>query len=176
MPYTVSCTPAPLTFTIRPRFDWQFLVGIAWGCFLAYQMLSVGWRYLRSANVSDIAIAVVTSVVVLVSLIRRERIEIYPDHMVWRKNYFGITRLKAAPLAEILGADWTEGEQRGRRGKAPDYVEFYLTSGSVKACFGFNFEDFDRMREDIRRMYPGFVNGWARSSVRSKSLTLLNLH
>lgn len=109
------------------------------------------------------------------AFIRRERIEIYSDQMVWRKTYFGITRSNAAPLDDILGAEWNEGEQRGRQGKGPDYVEFYLPDRSVKACFGFTFDDFDRMCEDIRTMYPQLINRWGKSTVRSKTLTLLNL-
>jgi hypothetical protein len=64
-------------------------------------------------------------VAVLLSLIRRERIEIYPDRMVWNKTYFGITRSNAAPLADVLGADWSEGEQKGRS-KTPDHVELVV--------------------------------------------------
>ena len=175
MPYTVSCTPAPLTFTIRPRFDWQFLFSIAWVCFVGYQVIFVGWRTFRSADVFDFVIFGCVSVAVLLSLIRRERIEIYPDHMVWSKTYFGFTRSNVAALADILGAEWSEGEQRGRQGKGPDYVEFYLPTGSVKACYGFTFDDFDRMREDIRSMYPALIKRWGRSTMRSKTLTLLNL-
>jgi hypothetical protein len=43
--------------------------------------------------------------------------------MVWNKTYFGITRSNAAPLADILGADWSEGDHEGRS-KTPDHVEF----------------------------------------------------
>ncbi len=138
-------------------------------------MLSGGWRNVRSANVTDVVIFGGVSFVVLLSLIRRERIEIYPDQMVWRKTYFGITQSRNAPLAEVLGAEWSEGERHHRGGKAPDHVEFYLATGSVKACFGFTFEDFGRMREDIQKMYPALVSRWGRSTVRSKNFTLLNL-
>jgi hypothetical protein len=109
------------------------------------------------------------------SFIRRERVEIYSEQMVWRKTYFGITRSKAAPLADVLGAEWSEGEERHRRGKGPDYVEFFLPSGSVKACYGFTFDDFDRMREDIRTMFPQLIDRWGHGTVRSKEFTLLNL-
>src|SRR5439155_7735951 len=97
----------------------------AWVCFIGYEMIFVGWRALRSADVFDVVIFVFVSVAVLLSLIRRERIEIYPDRMVWSKTYFGFTRSNVAPLADILGADWSEGDERGRQGKGPDYVEFY---------------------------------------------------
>lgn len=176
MPYTVSCTPAPLTFTIRPKFDWQYLLSIAWVCFIGYQVFFVRWRNLRSNDVFDVVIFAVVSFAVVLSLIRRERIEIYSEQMVWSKTYFGITRSNAAPLADVLGAEWNEGEQRGRGGKGPDYVEFYLSNGSVKACYGFTFDDFERMREDIRSMFPELINRWGRSTVRSKTLTLLNLN
>ena len=174
MPYTFSCAPAPLTFTIRPRFDWQFLLSIAWVGFIGYEVFSGGWR-IHSSDVFDIAIFAFVSVAILLSLIRRERIEIYPDRMVWSKTYFGITRSKAAPLSDVLGAEWNEGDQEGRQSKAPDHVEFYLSTGSVKACYGFTFEEFEKMRQDIGSMYPALIKRWGRATVRSKNLTLLNL-
>jgi hypothetical protein len=149
------------------------LLTIAWFCFIGYQAFLVHRRDLPDAL--DIVIFTVISFGVLLSLIRRERIEIYSDQMVWRKTYFGITRSNAAPLADVLGAEWNEGEERGRGGKGPDYVEFYLANGSVKACYGFKFNEFDRMRQDISTMYPELVKRWGRSTVRSKNLTLLNL-
>jgi hypothetical protein len=172
VPYTVNCNPAPLTFTIRPKFDWQILVSIPWVCFVGYQVFFLRFR---SDNLSEIVIVVAISLAALASFIRRERIEIYSEQMVWRKTYFGITRSNAAPLADVLGAEWNEGEQRGRHGKGPDYVEFYLPNGSVKACFGFTFDDFERMREDIRTMFPQLINRWGQATVRSKDFTLLNL-
>lgn len=175
MPYRVGCTPAPLTFTIRPRFEWRFLLGVGWICFVGYQVFTAGWSGIRSADVFEIVIFFAVSAALLLALIRRERIDIYPDRMVWSKTYFGITRSKVAPLADVLGAEWNEGEQRGRQGKGPDYVEFYLSTGSVKACYGFTFDDFDKMRQDIGRMYPELMKRWGRSTVRSKDLTLLNL-
>jgi hypothetical protein len=45
--------------------------------------------------------------------------------MVWNKAYFGITRSNAAPLADVLGADWSEGERKGRS-KTPDHVELVV--------------------------------------------------
>lgn len=173
MPYTVSCDPAPLTFTIRPRFTWQSVLGVAWACFIAYQI--VGWREERSHNLFNWGIVALMSVIILLSFIRRERIEIYPGRMVWRTTYFGFTHSKTAPLSDVLGAEWYEGDQEGRRGKGPDYVEFYLPNGSVKACFGFTFDDFDRMRNEIRPMYPDVISRWGQSTTRSKTLTLLNL-
>lgn len=50
-----------------------------------------------------------------------------------------------------------------------------MSTGSVKACYGFTFDDFDKMRQDIGRMYPELMKRWGRSTVRSKDLTLLNL-
>jgi hypothetical protein len=173
MAYSVSCNPAPLTFTIRPRFGWQSMLGIAWICFIVYRL--VGWRGARSYDPLDLFGLALISFSVLLSFIRRERIEIYPDQMVWRKTYFGLTHSKTAPLSDVLGAEWNEGEQQGRRGKGPDYVEFYLPNGSVKACYGFTFDDFDRMRNDIRPMYPDVIKRWGRPTTRSKTLTLLNL-
>jgi hypothetical protein len=176
VPYTVNCNPAPLTFTIRPKFGWQFLLGIGWVSFIGYQIFFLGWSEVSSDNLFELVIFVTVSFGICMALIRRERIEIYSEQMVWRKTYFGITRSDAAPLDDVLGAEWNEGEQRGRQGKRPDYVEFYLPDRSVKACFGFSFDDFDRMREDIRTMYPQLVNRWGRAAVRSKDLTLLNLN
>ena len=111
---------------------------------------------------------------ILLALIRRERIEIYPDRMVWSKTYFGVTRSKTAPLADVLGAEWNEGEQQ-RRFKTPDHVEFYLSTGSVKACYRFTFDEFDKMRQDIGSMYPELIKTCGRAAVHSKNLTLLNL-
>lgn len=175
MPYTVSCDPAPLTFTIRPKFDWQYVLSLGWVGFVGYQVFFVGWHKVLTDNAFDLFAFGLVSFGLLLSFIRRERIEIYPDEIVWRKTYFGFTRSNSAALADVHGAEWCEGEQRGRQGKGPDYVEFYLLTGSVKACFGFTFEDFDRMREDIRSMYPDVIKRWGRATVRSKDFTLLNL-
>jgi hypothetical protein len=174
MPYTVSCTPTPLTFTIRPRFDWQFLLSVAWLGFVGYEVFTGGWR-IHSADVFDIVIFASVSVAFLLSLIRRERIEVYPDRMAWSKTYFGITRAKAALLTDILGAEWNEGEQQGRQSKTPDHVEFYLSTGSVKAGYGLTFDEFEKMRQEIGSMYPELLKRWGRATVRSKNLTLLNL-
>ena len=65
MPYTVGCTPAPVTFTIRPRFGWQFLLSIAWVCFIGYEMIFVDWRTFRSADIFNVVIFVCVSVAVL---------------------------------------------------------------------------------------------------------------
>ncbi len=175
MPYTVSCNPAPLTFTIRPRFDWKSVMGIAWICFVAYRIGLIGWDKTRSTDPFGIIVLALISSFVLLSFIRRERIEIYPDRMVWRKTYFGVTRSQAAPLSDVLGAEWNEGAEQAERGKGPDYVEFFLPNGSVKACYGFTFDDFDHMRNDIRPMYPDLIRRWGQSTIRSKSFTLLNL-
>jgi hypothetical protein len=172
MPYTVGCTPAPLTFTIRPRFGWQSFLGIAWIFFVGY---AVVLGQFRTPDLFDYILFSLISFSILLAFIRRERVEIYPDQMVWRKTYIGFTRSKAAPLTDVLGAEWNEGEQHGRQGKGPDYVEFYLSNGSVKACYGFTFDEFDRMRNDIRSAYPDLVKRWGRSTPRSKTLTLLNL-
>lgn len=134
MPYTVGCTPAPLTLTIHPKLGWQSLLGIAWICFVGYQVVFVDWP--KTRDILGYILFAIISFSVLLSFIRRERIEIYPDQMVWRKTYFGFTRSNAAPLSDVLGAEWNEGEQRGRQGKGPDYVEFYLSNGSVKRAMG----------------------------------------
>lgn len=175
MSYTIDCSPAPLTFNIRPKFDWQLVVGIAWICFIAYEFVFAGWRKIWDYDPLDLILFALISFSVVLSFIRRERIEIYPDQMIWRKTYFGFTHSKAAPLSDVLAAEWNEGEQEGRRGKRPDYVEFYLPNGSVKACYGFTFDDFDRMRNAIRGMYPELTKRWGQSTLRSKTLTLLNL-
>jgi hypothetical protein len=175
MAYTVGCSPAPLTFTIRPRLSWQLLLSAGWACIIAYNIYVTYLRKAWSDLVFDFAILALVSFGILLSFIRRERIEIYPDHIVWNNTYFGFTRSKSAPLADILAIEWNEGDERGRQGKGPDYVEFYLPTGSVKACFGFTFEDFDKMREDVRTMFPDLVKRWGASTVRSKDLTLLNL-
>ena len=171
MPYTVSCSPAPLTFIIRPRFDWRSLLSVAWIAFVGYEMFT---DRIRSGDVLEIAFFATVSLAILLSPIRRERIEVYPDRMVWSKTYFGITRSKLAPLADVLGAEWNEGEQKGRS-KAPDHVAFYLSTGLVKACYGLNFDEFEKMRQDIGSMYPELIKRWGRATVRSKELTLLNL-
>jgi hypothetical protein len=175
VPYSVGCDPAPLTITVRPRLDWQLVVSAAWICFIGYELYAVDWHKAGSDFLFDIVFLGLVSFGILVSFIRRERIEIYPDRMIWRKTYFGFTKSRSAPIAEILAIEWNEGEERGRQGKGPDYVEFYLTTASVKACFGFSFEDFEKMREDIRSMYPVLVKRWGTSTVRSKNFTLLNL-
>ncbi len=176
MSYTLSHTPAPLTFTIWLKPDWQVLPGILWSCFIGYEMFSGGWRNLGSDHITYTIVLSTGTFAAVLSLIRRERIEVYPDRMVWRKTYFGISREGSAPLGEVLGADWNEGTEKGEENKGPAYVEFFLTTGSVKACFGFKFDDFDRMREEIRGLYPELVGRWTRSSVRSKNFTLLNLN
>lgn len=175
MPYTISCSPAPLTFTIRPRMDWQVLFSMAWLGFVAYVLYNPHSRNVSSDSILDFVFLAVASIGVLLALIRRERVEVYPDRMIWSKTYFGFTRSKSAPLSEVLAVEWSEGQQHGNKGKGPDYVEFYLTNGSVKACFGFTFEEFDRMREEVRSMYPDLVKRWGTSRIRSKDLTLLNL-
>ncbi len=175
MPYAVNYSPAPLTLNIRPRLNWRLFLTVAWLGFIAYQTLLVNRRKVGSYNVFDIVILIGISTVILLSFLRRERIEIYPDQMVWRTTYFGVTRSKAAPLADVLGAEWNEGEQPGRYGKGQDYVEFYFRAGSIKACYGFTFDEFDKMREDIRAMYPDLIKRWGHSPARSKDLTLLNL-
>ena len=171
MPYTVDCTPAPVTITIRPNFNWNILLALAWVCFVGYGVLYAGWHY----DIGALVVYALTSLGMVLSFVRRERIEIYPDQMVWRKTYFGLTRSKSALLGDVLAAEWCEGEERGREHKGPDYIEFYLTTDSVKACFGFTFEEFDRMREDIRSMYPDLVKRWGNARIRSKDFTLLNL-
>jgi len=170
----LSCSPAPLTFTIRPRFDWMSVLSIAWVGFIAYQTFFGGHKT-RSYDPFDIVVFALISFFALLSFIRRERIEIYPDRMVWRKTYFGLTRSKSAPLSDVLGAEWNEGSDQGERRKGPDYLEFFLPGGSVKACYGFTFDDFDKMRNDIRPMYPDVIKRWGQSTIRSKTLTLLNL-
>jgi hypothetical protein len=175
MPYTVSCSPAPLTFTIRPKFDWMSVLSIAWICFVAYQATFFRGRKIWSDDPFDIIVLALISFFALLSFIRRERIEIYPDQMVWRKTYFGLTRSRSAPLSDVLGAEWNEGSEQAERREGPDYVAFFLPNGSVKACYGFTFDDFDQMRNDIRPMYPDVIKRWEQSTMRSKTFTLLNL-
>jgi len=151
------------------------VLSIAWICFIAYRAGFVGVHNAWSKDPLDIIVLALISFFALLSFIRRERIEIYPDQMVWRKTYFGLTRSKAAPLSDVLGAEWNEGSEQGERRKGPDYVEFFLPKGSVKACYGFTFDDFDRMRNDIRPMYPDVIKRWGQTTIRSKDLTLLNL-
>ncbi|MGE5324893.1 MAG: hypothetical protein ACM3SW_18640 [Actinomycetota bacterium] len=174
MPYTVDCSPAPLTFSVRPKVDWLSVLSIAWVCFVAYEAFA-NWRKIGSYDPFDLTIFVLASLSVVLSFIRHERIEIYPDQMIWRKTYFGFTRSRSAPLSDVLAAEWNEGDQDEMRRKGPDYVEFYLPNGSVKACYGFTFDDFDRMRNEIRGMYPDVVKRWSQSTTHSKTFTLLNL-
>jgi hypothetical protein len=175
MPYTLGCSPAPLTFTIRPRFGWQSAVSIAWFGFVVYAVISGGRSKIHSNDLFEIVLYALISFSVIVSFIRRERIEIYPDQMVWCKTYFGFTRSNAARLSDVRGAEWNQGQDEERQHKGPDYVELFHTTGSVKACYGFTFDDFDRMRNDIRSVYPDVIRRWGQSTPRSKTLTLLNL-
>jgi hypothetical protein len=175
--YTLGCTPAPLTFTIRPKLQWQVVLTLAWFAFIGYRVYLHDWNGIGEPDrIFDTILLGFVSLGAVLALIRRERVEIYSSELVWRKTYFGFTRSTAAPLNDVLGAQWNEGQQRGRQGKGPDYVEFFLASGdTVKACYGFTFDDFDRFREDIRSMFPDVVKRWGAASVRSKDLTLLNL-
>jgi hypothetical protein len=171
--YTVGCTPAPLTFTIRPKFDWHNLLTIAWMVLIVY----MGWQNRHSLDYFSIVIFGFIVVTSLLAFVRRERIEIYSERMAWRKTYFAITRSKEAPLDEVLGAEWREGNEGGRgKNRAPDYLEFFLSTGSVKAGFGLTFDEFDRMRYEIGTMFPSLIKRWGTSSIRSKDFTLLNLN
>src|SRR5260370_7563391 len=114
MPYSVSCTPAPLTFTIRTRFAWQSALGIAWICFVAYQVVIV-WRETRSYDLFVFVLLSLISFSILLSFIRRDRIQIYPDQIVWRKTYFAFTPSKAAPLSDILRANCNERDKASHR-------------------------------------------------------------
>lgn len=177
MPYSVGCSPAPLTVSITPRYNWQLPLSVAWVGFVGYRVFEEKGRINHFDYFFDLAFYGLITLGILLSFIRRERIEIYPDQMIWSKTYFGFTQSTSAPVADVLTIEWNEGEQRGhwRQSKGPDYVEFYLSSGSVKACFGFTFDEFEKMREDIRSMYPDLVKRWGSSTVRSKDFTLLNL-
>ena len=175
MPYTVDCSPAPLTFNVRAKFGWQSVLGSAWIGFIVYEFAVANWRKIGSYDPVDLTIIALISFFAILSFIRRERIEIYPDRMIWRKAYFGFTRSQTAPLSDVLAAEWNEGDQEGRRSKGPDYVEFYLPNGSIRACYGFTFDDFDRMRNEISGMYPDLIKRWSQSTTRSKTFTLLNL-
>jgi hypothetical protein len=174
VPFTVEYAPAPLNFNVRPRFDWKMLLGIPWECYIIYELWHDFHQRPNDLNFDLVLFAIVTAFTIL-AFIRRESIQIYPDRMVWRKTYFGFPHERSAPLADVLGAQWTEGHQ-DRQGKRPDFVEFFLPSKSVKACYGFTFDEFDSMREHIRTMYPDLIKRWGSSSVRSKDFTLLNLH
>ena len=176
MPYTINYSPAPLTFTIRPRLNWRLLLSVVWLCFIAYRIFLVDLRPGEADDNFEIIILAFISLGVCLSFFRRERIEFYPDQIIWRTTWFGFTRSKVAPLADVLGAEWNEAEQRGGRSKRQDYVEFFLPAGSIKACYGLKFEEFDRMREEIRSMYPDLIKRWGQSSSRSQDLTLLNLN
>jgi len=127
-------------------------------------------------DIVGILLFVSISFAAILSHVRRERIEIYSDQMIWRRTYFGVTSSKTAPLGEVFGAEWIEGDEDNRRRRGPDHVEFYLATGTIKACFGITFEEFDHMRDDIRAMYPDLVKRWGQSSLRSKEFTLLNLN
>lgn len=179
MPYTVGYAPAPLTFAIRPKIDWRTLLVLLWFCYTGYHALEIFRTARRIDHPPDIlglVIFAAATVVAVLSLLRRERIEFYADRVVWRRTYLGVSGSRQAPLAEVVAAQWSEGDDRGRRGKGPDYVEFFLSTGSVQACFGLSFEEWERMREDIRQMYPNLVKRWGAASIHSKDLTLLNLN
>jgi hypothetical protein len=175
-PYTIECTPAPLTLTIRPKPDWHAVIGLAWLAYFLYQVFGVDWQRVRvQDHLFDLVVLGVFTVATVLSFIRRERIEIYPDRMVWRRTYFGVTRSKEARLEDVFGAEWSEAQDRGEGGRVPEHVEFYVPGATVKACYGFSFEDYDRMREDIRGMYPDLIKRWGRARIQSKDFTLLNL-
>ncbi len=130
MPYTVSCTPAPLTFTIRPSFGWQFLSSIAWVCFIGYQLIFVGLRNtLRSAGVFGFVIFGCISGAILLSLIRRERIEIYPSHMIWSKTYFGFTRSPLLRSPRYLGPSGAKANSREKKAKDQITLSFIYRPG-----------------------------------------------
>ena len=133
------------------------------------------WRTFAWERFYQELLLLVFAVIAVLGFIRRERVEVYPDHMVWRKTYFGISRTKVAPIADVNAVEWCEGADSGQGNKLPDYVAFYLSSETVKACFGFTFEDFERMREDIRGLFPDLVKRWGTARVRSNGFTLLNL-
>ena len=172
MPFTISPTPAPITISIRPRWDWKILLTVLSGFLYIFLTDPRSWGGDRVFDSIFMAFILVGAVLYL---IRRERIEVYPDQIVWNWTYFGITRKKSAPSVDVLGVEWNEGERQGRRGKGPDYVEFYLPDSSVKTCFGFTFDEFDEMRTAIGSMYPELIKRWGSSTIRSKDFTLLNL-
>jgi hypothetical protein len=103
-------------------------------------MVYMIWRH-DSWDFFTLAIFGLVLVTTVLSLIRRERIEIYSERMVWRRTYFAITRSTESPVDEVLGAEWREGDDRGES-KGPTYLEFFLPGNSVKAGFGLTFEDF----------------------------------
>jgi hypothetical protein len=174
MPFTVEFAPAPLNFVVRTGFNWKMLIGIPWECLITFQLWADFRKHPKHLNFDIVILGSATAVAIL-AFIRRENIQVYQDRMVWRRTYFGFTFEKSAQIADVLGAEWTEGHQN-REGKRPDYVEFFLPSRSIKAAYGLTFEEFDNMREHIRQMYPDLVKRWGNSSVRSKDFTLLNLH
>lgn len=175
MPYTVSCSPAPVTFTIKMRIGWQWLGSVAYVCGFAFWLWRGYWRDFAWERSYQELLLLIFAVIAVLGFIRRERVEVYPDRIVWRKTYFGISRSKAVPISDVNAVEWCEGDDTGHGNKTPDYVAFYLPSETVKACYGFTFEDFERMREDIRGLFPDLVKRWGNASVRSKEFTLLNL-
>lgn len=174
MPFTVEYAPAPLNFNIRRGLNWKMLLSIPVELFILY------WLFVDSMEhpkrlASDIVILALSFAATILGFIRRENIQIYSDRIVWRRTYFGFPYERSAPLSDVVGADWMEGKQHGED-KSPDYVEFFLPDTSIRACYGFTFEEFDSMREHIRTMFPDLIKRWGSSSVRSRELTLLNLH
>ena len=172
MPFEVSAAPAPLTFTIRPRFGWQGAVSILWFLVITYLIFNDG-----ESNILLIKLLVwlflFFGLIWFLSLFRRERIEIYPDEMVWKKTTFGITTLKRTPLEDVRAAQWNESDERSERG--PSYIAFYVPGGIVRAGFTLTFEEFNLFREQIHGMYPALYDRWATAGVQSDGLTLLNL-
>jgi hypothetical protein len=170
VPFSVSASPAPLTFTVWP--NWKSLLYGSLGL-----IGFAGFYFFTDRIPKDTTRALflaIGGVTTLYAMVRRERIEIYPDSITFRKLYLGIPTSKSVRLDEVLGLEWNEGNDEGKD-RSPSYLEFYTTLGSIKAGFSLSFEEYEKFREEVRMLYPQLDSRWGNARVRSKHLTLLNL-
>jgi hypothetical protein len=170
VPFTVSCSPAPLTFTIWPNWQKTIYKSLGSIAFVAFYFLSN--KVQRNSSL-DWFLPTATLMGLFV-LIRRERIEIYSDSLIFHRLYLGISRTKSVPFAEVLGVEWHEANEEGES-KSPSYLEFYTLADSIRAGITLSFEEYEQFREQVRMMYPELGRRWGKAVVRSKDLTLLNL-
>jgi hypothetical protein len=170
VPFTVSASPAPLTFTLSASLK-NVLFGSV-GLIVSVSSYVFTQEIPKSSTLNFFF--VLGSVTALNALIRRERIEIYPDSLRFRKIYFGIPMTKSILVDEVLGLEWVEGNEEGKN-RSPSYLEFYTTQGSIKAGYSLTFEEYERFRGEVRMLYPHLDIRWDEARVRSKDFTLLNL-
>ena len=159
-----------MTFTIWPNWKKTAYGSISWLVFLCIYFFTN-----RIERVDTVTLYIsIGSIIGLIAIIRRERIEIYPDSIIIRQLYLGIPRTRSAPFNEVLGVEWNEGNDR-REDRSPSYLEFYTSSGSIRGGYTLTFEEYEVFRAQVRMMYPELDKRWGKAVIRSKDLTLLNL-